>query len=354
VSPPADSPTLLQAIGLTKEYRQRGAAAKAVIRGVDLSIPRGDVYGLMGLTGAGKSTLVGMLSGLLNPSSGEVRINGEPHGPEQLREHVALALGVDGGFYKKLSLLDNLVFAGMLQGLTRLAAATRSAEVIEMVGLTTAADRAYSRFSSGMRRQAHLARALLVPRPLLIADEPTRGLDPATEERIVRLLRKIKEQGQTMLVVTHDVHLASSLCDWVGILESGELVREGHPDELIHLLSSHRIYLRFHERPVKVKRRLEAMEQLTELHSHGNELHVYTTDPENDINLVLRILVDCGVPLAHIAVPEPSLEEVFMKVIAERKHQAAEAKSAATQHVVAEAQAQGEQQAEKRSAEAAP
>lgn len=337
----APQPPLIQVEGLKKEYAVPGLGhRKRVLRGVDLEIKRGRVYGLMGLTGAGKSTLVGVLAGLVTPSRGKVLLKGKKATAARLRANVALALGTDRGFYDKLSVLDNLVFFAILQGVERTAARERSLEVLRLVALEAAAETPYQKLSSGQRRQLSLARALLVARPLLIADEPTRGLDPSTEQTIVDLLASIKAQGQTMLVVTHDVHLAHSLCDWVGILDEGQVVRQGTPDELVHLLASSRIHIRFHAEPDAALERLKAIEHLTDLHHHDLEVHVYCQDPENDINDVVHALVDSGVPIAHLALNEPGLEEVFLKVVAERRHQEERAAEAVED---AEAMAQGSQ-----------
>lgn len=331
---PAPPAPLLEVQALKKEYLVPGLGhPKRVIRGVDLSLRRGRVYGLMGLTGAGKSTLVGMLSGLVEPTRGKILLKGKRARPARLRANVALALGNDRGFYDKLSILDNLVFFAVLLGLDSQAARARAQEVVQLVALERALDTPYSKLSSGQRRQVSLARALLVARPLLIVDEPTRGLDPSTEQTIVDLLHSIKAQGQSMLLVTHDVHLAHSICDWVGILDEGEIVRQGTPDELIHLLASSRIYLRFHQDPDQVVGRLKLLEHLTDVHHHDLEVHVYCQDPENDINDVVRILVDAGIPLAHIDLAEPGLEEVFLKVIAERRHHEERAAEAAEAEV---------------------
>jgi ABC-type multidrug transport system ATPase subunit len=321
---------LFEARGLVKAYPLAGKPKpKLVIDDVDLRIDAGMVYGLMGLTGAGKSTLVGMLCGLVIPTAGEILVEGVPASAEQLRASVMLALGNDLGFYKGISVTDNLIFFGALFGMERAQAQARAAEVLEMVSLSKQAASKYGSLSSGQKRQCHLARALLLRRPLLIADEPTRGLDPATEQTIVDLLLKIKAGGQAMLVVTHDVHLAATLCDWVGILEGGQIIREGTPLDLLHLLSATRIYIRFHDEPAEAIRRLEKLIHLTEIHHHDQEVHVYTTAPEDDINDVVQILVETKLRIAHIDLPEPSLEEVFLKVVAERKHEAAKGGAAA-------------------------
>lgn len=315
---PAAQP-MVEAVGLDKEFPRAGGP-KLTVRGVSISILPGQTYGLMGLTGAGKSTIVGMMAGLLSPTRGSIRVKGSEVTPEQLRAQVALALGSDKGFYDNLTMLDNLVFIAELLGVERIAAVERAHEVLEMVGLKSSTEKAYSKLSSGQRRQAHLARALLVHRPLLIADEPTRGLDPATEDKIVKLLVKIKKGGQTMLVVTHDPHLASSLCDWVGILSAGEIIREGSPLDLVHILTADRIHIKFAANPGKFLYRLRHADVLTELHVHDWDVHAYTHDPQKDLNLIVRLIAECEIPIEFIAMPEPGLEEVFLKVIAEQKH----------------------------------
>jgi len=321
---------MIETDGLWKEYPvKRGKPARVVIRGVSLRVGAGRVHCVMGLSGAGKSTLVGMLAGLLTPSRGSVNFQGEPATPEALRHHVALSLGIDGGFYGRVSVHENLEFFGALIGMPRPRLHARANEVLGLVGLHRAGGAEYRTLSSGQRRQAHLARALLVQRPFLIADEPTRGLDPATEKHIVDLLYDIKKSGQTMLVVTHDVHLASGLADWVSVLDAGVVIKSAAPIDLLHLLASTRIYLRFHKDPARAVARLRKLASLTELHVHECEVHCYTQDPERDLNKVIRIVVEEDLEIAHIEVPEPGLEEVFLKVIAERKHLEQERRKAA-------------------------
>ena len=310
---------LVEAIGLSKEFPRAGGP-KLTVRGVNISILPGQTYGLMGLTGAGKSTVVGIMAGLMSPTTGSIRVKGSEVTPEKLRAQVALALGSDKGFYDNLTMLENLVFVAGLLGVERRAATERSHEVLDLVGLKNSTDKWYSKLSSGQRRQAHLARALLVKRPLLIADEPTRGLDPATEDKIVKLLVKIKKGGQTMLVVTHDPNLASSLCDWVGILSAGEIIREGSPLDLVHILTADRIHIRFAANPGKFLYRLRHADILTELHVHDWDVHAYTHDAQKDLNFIVRLVAECEIPIEFIAMPEPGLEEVFLKVIAEQKH----------------------------------
>ena len=313
---------VLQARGLVKEFPSHaGHPPKRVVDGVSLQVGPGRVHAVMGLSGAGKSTLVGMLAGLLEPTAGEIYHLGERAGTGRLRRVAAVSTGSDTGFYAHLSVRDNLVFFGALLGYDRRAARARADEVLELVGLRRQANAEWSALSSGQRRQGHLARALLTRRPLLIADEPTRGLDPATEQHIVDLLAGIKAAAQSMLLVTHDVHLASSMADWVSIMEGGQVIRSGAPQDLLHLLAAARIYIRFEDDPRRIVERLQALEHLTDIHTHDQEVHVYTTDPEHDINDVVRIVVEERAQISHIDLPEPSLEEVFLKVIAERKHQ---------------------------------
>jgi ABC-2 type transport system ATP-binding protein len=323
-------PAMIEAFGLWKEYPvKRGKPPKQVIRGVHLKVGVGRVHCIMGLSGSGKSTLVGMLAGVLTPSRGTINFNEEPATSEVLRQNVALSLGIDGGFYGRLSMHENLEFFGALIGIPRTQLHARANEVLGLVGLRRAGAAEYRTLSSGQRRQAHLARALIVHRPFLIADEPTRGLDPATEQHIVDLLYAIKKSGQTMLVVTHDVHLASGLADWVSVLDSGLVIKSAAPVDLLHLLTSTRIYVRFHKDPTRAVERLRMLPSLTELHVHETEVHCYTQDPERDLNEVIRIVVEEDLEIAQIDVPEPGLEEVFLKVIAERKHLEQERRQAA-------------------------
>lgn len=313
---------VIQAHQLTKSYpgKHRGAKPRTIVRNVNINVGPGRVHVLMGLSGAGKSTVVGMIAGLLIPSQGTVYHHGEPVDHDALRRLVAVSIGSDTGFYGKLPVLDNLVFFGALLGYDRKDALTRARDVLDMVGLGGAAGTAWGALSSGQRRQGHLARALLTKRPLLIADEPTRGLDPATEQRVVDLLVAIKKARQSMLVVTHDVHLAASLADWVSIMEGGVVVRSGSPADLLHILGATRIYIKFGSDPTRIIERLRQLPNLTDIHTHDHEVHVYTRAPEEDINDIIRLLASEGMRISHIDLPAPGLEEVFMKIVAERKH----------------------------------
>jgi ABC-2 type transport system ATP-binding protein len=203
----------------------------AAVDGVNLEVRRGEVFGFLGPNGAGKSTTIGMLLGLLRPSAGRVEILGEPVGPGHtgaLRRTGAL-LG-SPALYPYLSGRDNLLL------LARLAPGIgpeRVDEVLAQVGLSEAAERKVSGYSTGMKQRLGLAAALLARPELLILDEPTNGLDPPGMRDMRELVRSLADGGLTVFVSSHLLHEVEQVCDRVAVLNRGRVVAQGPVGELL-------------------------------------------------------------------------------------------------------------------------
>ncbi|QAY62566.1 ABC transporter ATP-binding protein [Xylanimonas allomyrinae] len=216
--------------GISKEYGSR-----PVLTEVSLSAPRGSAFGLLGPNGAGKTTLIRVLTGLLTPSRGSVRLLDEPltaRSADTLRARVGVQC--DGNLYDLLSLRDNLAIWGDLFGLGRERRDRRIVEVLELFGLSDRADDPVGSFSKGMRQKAAVARAMLHEPELLILDEPTAGLDPeAAADLIENLSTLLRTREVTVLICTHQLQGLETLCDQVGILVAGRMRVAGAVDDLI-------------------------------------------------------------------------------------------------------------------------
>jgi ABC-2 type transport system ATP-binding protein len=204
------------------------------VRGIDLDIAPGSLFGLLGPNGAGKTTTVRMLTTLLLPTSGEVRIHGiDVVGrPWEVRPRIGYALGGDRGFYDRLSAGDNLRFFADLYRVPIRAQRRRVAEVLDLVGL---ADRRADRvetFSRGMRQRLHIARGLLHDPDVLFLDEPTNGLDPVAARGVRDAIRHLRDAGKTVLLTTHQMYEAEELCDRLAVIADGRLLVEGTATEL--------------------------------------------------------------------------------------------------------------------------
>jgi ABC-2 type transport system ATP-binding protein len=219
--------------GLTKVFpvpfhRQQVVA----VCDLNLEIERGEVYGLLGPNGSGKSTTLKIILGLVSPTRGRTEIFGRDSRLVESREAVGF-LPENPYFYKYLTGEETLRFFGRLCGLSGRQLKNRMDELLELVGLTKARKRRLGTYSKGMLQRIGLAQALIHHPRLLVLDEPTAGVDPAGSREIRDLIVDLKERGITVLLSSHLLAQAQEICDRVGILANGRLVREGHLEELI-------------------------------------------------------------------------------------------------------------------------
>jgi ABC-2 type transport system ATP-binding protein len=202
------------------------------VRHLDLRIEPGEVYGLLGPNGSGKSTTLKIILGLVSPTRGRTEIFGRDSSLVESREAVGF-LPENPYFYKYLTGKETLRFFGKLCGLSGSRLRERAEQLLELVGLMNARDRRLSTYSKGMLQRIGLAQALIHEPKLLVLDEPTAGVDPAGSRDIRNLIVDLKRRGITVLLSSHLLTQAQEICDRVGILANGMLVREGRLEELI-------------------------------------------------------------------------------------------------------------------------
>jgi ABC-2 type transport system ATP-binding protein len=202
------------------------------VRDLDLRVEPGEVYGLLGPNGSGKSTTLKIILGLVSPTRGHTEIFGRDSRLVQSREAVGF-LPENPYFYKYLTGEETLRFFGRLCGLKGVRLKSRINELLELVGLTRARKRRLGTYSKGMLQRIGLAQALIHDPRLVVLDEPTAGVDPAGSREIRDMILNLKQRGITVLLSSHLLAQAQEICDRVGILADGVLVREGHLQELI-------------------------------------------------------------------------------------------------------------------------
>jgi ABC-2 type transport system ATP-binding protein len=219
----------VQAEALVKHYRSRTGVIEAV-RGVDLRVGAGEVFGFLGPNGAGKSTTVRMLTTLLSITSGAAWVAGVDvaREPDAARRRIGVALQ-EAGLDPRQTGRELLVLQGRLFGLSPRAAATRAGELLDLVELEEAADRRIKGYSGGMKRRLDLASALVHEPEVLFLDEPTTGLDPASRLTVWEELRRINARGTTVFLTTQYLEEADQLCDRLAIIDGGRIVRQGTP-----------------------------------------------------------------------------------------------------------------------------
>ena len=225
--------SVIEIRGLRKIFRDfwRRPTVEAV-KGLDLSISKGEVYGLLGPNGSGKSTTIKMLLGLLRPTAGSIRILGEQ--PRSIRARARIGyLPEISHLHPFLTPRETLVYYAELFGLSKKEALRRAGQLLEMVDLTHAADRAVGRFSKGMARRVGVAQALINAPDLLILDEPTSGLDPIGTREVKDLVKLLARSGVTVLMTSHLLADVEDVCDRAAIMERGVLRAEGKIAELL-------------------------------------------------------------------------------------------------------------------------
>jgi ABC-2 type transport system ATP-binding protein len=222
----------VRAQGLVKHYSGRDGTVEAV-RGVDLEVHAGEIFGFLGPNGAGKSTTVRMLTTLLSITSGHAEVAGVDvtRDPDDTRRRIGVALQ-EAGLDPRQTGRELLVMHGRLFGLSAAEAEERARQLLALVELEDAADRVIKGYSGGMKRRLDLAAALVHKPEVLFLDEPTTGLDPASRLTVWEELRRINERGTTVFLTTQYLEEADQLCDRLAIIDGGLIVREGTPDEL--------------------------------------------------------------------------------------------------------------------------
>ena len=230
----ADAGPAVAVHGLTKIFPvpfhpTRGVVA---VKDISLRIEPGEVYGLLGPNGSGKSTTLKIILGLVSPTRGRTEIFGRDSSLVESREAVGF-LPENPYFYKYLTGAETLRFFGRLCGMTSATLKSRVNELLDLVGLNKARDRRLGTYSKGMLQRIGLAQALIHDPRLVVLDEPTAGVDPAGSREIRDLIMDLKRRGITVLLSSHLLAQAQEICDRIGILSDGVLVREGRLQDLI-------------------------------------------------------------------------------------------------------------------------
>ncbi len=294
----------------------RSFGAKVAVNAVNLSIRRGEIFGLIGPNGAGKSTLVAVLCTLVVPTSGTATVNGFDIVRENrgVRDSISLNFGGERSFYWRLNAVQNLEFFAAIQGLSRQEARAKIQSVLERMGLWEDRSNSFGQFSSGMKKRLNLARALMLDRPVYLCDEPTTGTDPASAFRMREVFLELKGRGKTILLVTHNLEEVTELCDRVGMMNNGRVIHEDTPDGMRRLIRPEAISIELADGRRGVPERLASLPFVRRVEGDGATLTVYTENPEADVTAVLRWLAEEGASALQVGVIRPRLQDVFVKL----------------------------------------
>lgn len=250
-----------------------------VLREIDLSVGKGEIIGLLGPSGTGKTTLIRILTGQLAQTEGRAFLLGEDTRKLRGEAYGKMGMLLDQlGLYERLSCYDNLKLFGDIHGVDK----NGIEEVLERVGLYDAGKKAVMKLSKGMRQRLLFARAIMHDPRILFLDEPTVGLDPAVMKEIHKMILEQKEKGTTIFLTTHNMEEAERLCDHVALLYEGRIVEYGNPREMCMRYDHQRrieILLQ-NEREVTIPNSPEAAEEMAEIISSGKVISIHTTEPD--------------------------------------------------------------------------
>jgi ABC-2 type transport system ATP-binding protein len=308
---------VIETRGLTKRYGKVVA-----VDGLELSIEAGEVYGLLGPNGSGKTTTILMLLGLTEPSAGTVRVLGlDPtREPLSLKRQVGY-LPDSVGFYGEMTAWENLAYIARLNGLPQALAQQRMERVLERMGLAEVAHRPVSTFSRGMRQRLGLAEVLLKEPKVVILDEPTLGLDPEAAQEFLKMIQGLKNEGITVLLSSHLLHQVQAICDRVGLFHQGKLVLEGRVEELAQRVLGGACRIRLEATPLEgLAERLRDLPGVSQVQTDANGLRL---EAQQDIRpQVAQAVLEAGATLQSLLLEQPSLDEVYARYFQEVRHAA--------------------------------
>ncbi|MFI5273056.1 MAG: ATP-binding cassette domain-containing protein [Ktedonobacterales bacterium] len=313
---------------LTKTFRARGKAVEAV-RGVDLTVLSGEIFGFLGPNGAGKTTTMRMLTTLLEPSGGQATICGLDlkREPGQVRRQIGYVSQL-GGAEPAETGRENLVLQARVYGIASGDARARAAGLIERLDMAPFADRLVRTYSGGQRRRLDVALGIMHRPRLLFLDEPTTGLDPQSRARIWDEVRALNAEGMTIFLTTHYMDEADGLCDRVAIIDNGKIVSVDTPNALKQQIAGDIITLGLDMRQTAAEQATAALRErefVREVVPSEHGVQLYVERGEEVLPDVLRLLDRAGAAIRTVTLARPTLDDVFLRLTGRSLRESSEA-----------------------------
>jgi len=280
--------------GLSKKFGKQ-----MVLDSIDLAVQKGEIFALLGPNGAGKTTFINILSTLVTPDAGIVRVNGFDilSDKEKVRSSISLT-GQFAAVDEMLTAEENLRMLGRLSSLSRLEARSRANELIKQFDLTTVAKNRVKAYSGGLRRRLDLAVSLVVPRPIIFLDEPTTGLDMHSRRALWDMILHLASEGVTVFLTTQYLEEADQLADTIAFISNGQIVAYGTPDEMKSRIGSKMVVLRNKNDEI-----------IREIPTNGN-IH--------DLKQILEEVASEISDETQVGIRKPSLDDVFLSLTSEK------------------------------------
>jgi ABC-2 type transport system ATP-binding protein len=301
---------------LRKSFAVRGGTVHAV-RGVSISVSRGEIFGFLGPNGAGKTTTLRMLTTLLPIGSGSATVADfdVARQPQQVRTRIGYVSQL-GGADELATGRENLLLQGRLYGASKAQVGPRADMLARLLDIAEFADRRVSTYSGGQRRRLDIALGLVHEPAVLFLDEPTTGLDPQSRANLWEHIRALRDGGTTVFLTTHYLEEADALCDRLMIMDNGQIVAEGTPRELKQQVAGDAILISLRQGSAGTERAAPMLDQqpyVRELSADDGQLRLYVDDGGTALPQLIRLLDQARIGVSSIAMSEPTLDDVFLR-----------------------------------------
>jgi ABC-2 type transport system ATP-binding protein len=318
----------IEAANLRRTYKthtgtlRRRAKEIEAVRGIDFQVQEGELFGLLGPNGAGKTTTIKMLITLLIPTAGTARVLGIDvvKNPIEVRKRIGYVFGGERGVYERLSGYDNLRYFAELYGVPPAEQKRRIEELLELVGLKGREHERAEGYSRGMKQRLHVARGLLHDPEVIFLDEPTIGLDPVGARDVRSTIASLTEAGKTVLLTTHYMFEADTLCDRIAVISQGEIVAEGTPADLKRRVAEGTVVevevYGVGEEAVARVRGLTGVTAVAIEEREQAQVLVVQTGPGAELTHAILGCMD-GSDVGRISHREPTLEDAYVALVSE-------------------------------------
>jgi ABC-2 type transport system ATP-binding protein len=308
---------IIETKGLRKSFRSRqGRETKTVeaVRGVDLFVGEGEIFGFLGPNGAGKTTTLRMLATLIEPDGGAATIAGADlrRDPGEVRRRIGY-VAQGGSTWDEVSAREELVLHARMYGIGKAEAQRRAVRALDAFQLTEFADRKCKTYSGGQRRRVDIALGVIHDPKVIFLDEPTTGLDPQSRAHMWDEIRRLRAEGVTVFVTTHYLEEADALCDRLAIMDYGEIVAEGTPDELKREVAGDVVTVGLNGSTPEAAQLLDSESYVNKLETVDGGLRLYVDQGATAIPRILRKIDGAGLNLGTIELHRPSLDDVFLE-----------------------------------------
>lgn len=306
-----------------KLFRKTEKKEFKAVDGINFDINKGEIFGLLGPNGAGKTTTIKMITGLLRPTSGVIKVMGSDVDKEPMKalRNIGTVLAGDRSVYWKLTARENLEYFASLYGYDRKGSKKRAEEVLERLGLTNKADELVEKYSTGMKQKVALGKALVPNAPVVLLDEPTLGLDPQSALNLREIILDIKKCGGTILLTTHYMEEADFLSDRIAIMDGGKIIALDTPENLKKSINDVKaIKLETENADDKLIESLKKVKCVKNVISNYSEdkrcydITIHHVDGNEIIQNIINTVISSGRKILNFNAIEPSLEDVFINL----------------------------------------